>query len=504
MLLAGSRLQSQLNGITFFSPRSQSANAARDAAGTHHHCNKVENKQCYGHVAATPAYNHSLRPDRIAEVLFDTDVLDISGSQVNNRSQDEFLADYFGLSPQFESTVKMIPHIQNTMLVLSGHFGLDQWAPGLYMQVFAPAVWTRWDFEICERVAIDGSGTPFGAQYMDTGIVTPPIKQFKDALSGKVTFGQMQDPLKFGKVTCAHTKHGFSDVHMALGYNFIRSDYGHVGLSARLVAPAGNRPTGEYLFEPIIGNGHHWEFGLGFDGQALVWEKDGYQELSVIVHANLMHLFKARQKRPFDLCANGLASRYMLAKEFNEAGNYTGKLTPIINHTTLNCKVSMDIQADMLFFFSYAHKGFVGDLGYNGFIRSKEKIELCETIPTRKYAIKGIQNVSTIGSVLINTTQSNATIFGNYLTDQAAVADLNPPAFISTSDINRKSAASPRIVTHKLFANLQRTWNKKYVSPFFGGGAEIEFEGLNDRNTAQPVRNTLSQWGIWFKSGITF
>ncbi len=139
MLLAGSRLQSQLNGITFFSPRSQSANAARDAAGTHHHCNKVENKQCYGHVAATPAYNHSLRPDRIAEVLFDTDVLDISGSQVNNRSQDEFLADYFGLSPQFESTVKMIPHIQNTMLVLSGHFGWigSMGARSLYASVCA-------------------------------------------------------------------------------------------------------------------------------------------------------------------------------------------------------------------------------------------------------------------------------------------------------------------------------------------------------------------------------
>lgn len=45
---------------------------------------------------------------------------------------------------------------------------------------------------------------------------------------------------------------------------------------------------------------------------------------------------------------------------------------------------------------------------------------------------------------------------------------------------------------------------KKNVAPFFGAGFEIEFEGINERDTFQADKNTLSQWTAFMRTGITF
>ena len=39
-----------------------------------------------------------------------------------------------------------------------------------------------------------------------------------------------------------------------------------MGLNLRVITPAtDNRPQGEFLFEPVNGNGQHFEFGFGFE-----------------------------------------------------------------------------------------------------------------------------------------------------------------------------------------------------------------------------------------------
>ncbi len=70
------------------------------------------------------------------------------------------------------------------------------------------------------------------------------------------------------------SKKGVSDIQIALGWDFFLSEYGFAGLNIRCAAPAGNRSKSIFLFEPIVGNGHHWELGAGFAGRGLIWEKD--------------------------------------------------------------------------------------------------------------------------------------------------------------------------------------------------------------------------------------
>ncbi len=508
-----------LEGISFFSPRSQSVNAARDLVGWHPHIHRFDMKKTYATFTVMPSYTHSVRDRRIAQALFGTDTLFISGSLINNRGTNDILADYFGLSPTFQSTVRLRPRLQNAMAVFYGYLGLDSLLEGLYVRFAAPAVWTKWDFKLEEEIFNDGSGTPFPPRYMTDNALVAPVSSFKNAIKGGITFGDMQEGLAAGKIDGARSKGGISDVQCVIGWDPLIRENGHAGFNLRVAAPTGSRPTSEFLFEPLIGNGKHWELGVGFTGHVVIWEKDGDQELTVHAEANVTHLFGARQKRSFDLIGTDkqaesqnfankrFGSRYILLKIFDENGNYTGKLAPTINKTTLSCDVSMDVQFDFVLMFGYTHKGIVFDIGYNGWLRSKEKISLKETLPEKRFALKGIQDVRDAAGNNSNATQSTATLHGNNLSQQAAVIDIPSPVFFSTDDLDLRSAGSPRVITHKFFTHLGYTWvdrPENEVEPFIGFGGELEFEGINTRNTPQEDSNTLSQFGVWLQVGLAF
>lgn len=497
-----------LQGTSLFSPRSQSVDAARHLVGWHPYIHVPNASSWYATISALPEVTRSFKSDRIAQAMFGTDTLHISGSQIENRGEQDILADYFGLSPTYLGTSYINPIITNFIFEFGLFVGFDEWLRGLYLEIFAPAVWTQWSFGITDVVVDDGSDTQFPALYMDENAVTAPVTSFRKALTGNVTFGQMTNPLQYGKVCGAQSKGGLSDLIIILGYDVVSNEFGYASFNARLGAPTGSRPRSVYLFEPIVGNGKHWELGLGFAGRGLVWEKDGQQELNVFVEADFTHYFKAKQQRSFDLCPNGFGSRYELLKQFDENGNYTGNLLPAINVTSLYCNVSVALQFEFLFMFGYAHtKGWVFDIGYNGWIRSKEKINLISCIPENMYGLKGIQNTNTTIGNLSNATQSTASLFGNEYTQQGQTADQNSPVFISTSDISLSSAASPLVLTHKLFTHFGYAWNegeREPIVPYVGGGLSIEFEGINTSNTVKPNSNTLSQWGFWIKGGVDF
>ena len=237
-----------------------------------------------------------------------------------------------------------------------------------------------------------------------------------------------------------------------------------------------------------------------------MWEADGLQQLSLFADANLTHLFKTCQTRSFDFCENGFGSRFILLKEFTD-GSYTGTLTPALNVTTLACDVSVSIQFEFLAMFGYTYKGFEFDIGYNGWLRSHEKISLNECIPDRTYGLKGIQDAITLIDGLSDFTQSTATLHGNPLSDQGSVVDTDSPQFIKTSDLDLSSAASEMVLTHKLFFYLGYGWQEykdDWFVPYVGIGSSVEFEGINDPDEKQPNRNTLSQWGFWIHGGFAF
>lgn len=500
-----------LHGKTFLAPRSQSVNAARELTLWHRYINQYC-QDFYGAFSITPEYSHSFRPERIAEYYWGRDNLVVTGSQVTNRNNTiQLLADYFGLSPEFQSTTRMEPEIRTALIDFDLYLGWHDY----YFRVHVPYVWTKWLFKLRETIAPQelplDAYPPF---YMDSGAVTPPAASFTQAIAGNLTWGQVIQPLEFGRIAGSQSKRGFAEAQVALGWNFVNCPLGHAGFNIRGSIPAGTRSQAIYLFEPIIGNGHHPELGIGFTGHLLLWERDGQQRISIFADANITHLFASRQRRSFDLINpsdpnndffKGFGTRYVLTKEFNGLGNYTGRTFPTINVTTLECDVSIAIQIDAAIMASYEYCGYTADLGYNVWFRSRENITHRDPIPSFRYALKGIQNVSS-GMGLSNATQSTATITGDDFINQVDVADPNPPVYYSDNQIDESSAQASRGFTHKVFGSFGYSWLNSYewVEPFLGIGGEVEFEGLNPRHEIKANKNSISQWGVWLKGGFGF
>lgn len=493
----------QLRGISIFSPRPQDRDAARDIVDWHRYIHRWDAEKNYSALSFTPQYSQSLRPERMSLVLFNSDTFSLSGSQIPGRENtQELLADYFGLSPAFASDAFFKPLIRNFIFDMAFYIGFDSWVKGLYLQLRGPAVWTQWNLKLSEEILEEGLSTPFPAGYMAEDIVEPPYHSFTQAMKGFAAYGEVEK-LKFGKICSAQTLKGLAALEIVVGYDFIRRETSHVGFNVRASAPTGSRPKGEFFFEPRVGCGKNWQVGIGFTGHTRVWEKDEEQELGMYLDVNFINLVKTHQRRSFDFKKNGFFSRYILAKEFDQNGEFAEKILPSINFTTLQCNVHVSIMVDMVFMFGYTYNNFLFDIGYNGWIRSREKISLRECIPSKKYALKGVQfAVDPITGQPNNSTESLATIFetGPIIVDET-------PIFITTNDIDVKSAASPLILTQKIFWHFAYTWphqNVREYSPFLGIGAEIEFEGINSRNAYQPTNTTMGQASVWLKGGLSF
>jgi hypothetical protein len=429
----------------------------------------------------------------MAQILFGTNELVVTGSEIPNRGPFSLVADYFGLSPNFQSNVRFKPKIQSFTLPLRAHFNLHK---NFYIEFQAPFVWTQWKLDIEEKI-INKSQNPFAADCVAPLKTTPIFCSFKDALKGKKGYGNVEG-LRFGRVDGSQSDSTIANIDINLGYNIYFNNGGHVGIGLHIATPTGTRPQSNFLFEPIAGNGKHTELGLFFDAHSTIWEYDPWQHFGIVTRINLTHLFNAKQRRSFDLCSNGFASRYILAKEFDNDGIFTGTLFPLINRTTLLCDVDIAIEGDIAIMGEYTYQGFIFDFGYNAWFRSKENIDLKKTICPKTIGLKGHEKAFINGEAS-NLTQSNATIFGT----EEIVTDDPSPKFVRQIDINTSSAESPFVFTHKLFLYLGNSWYTPDCSyaPFIGIGGEIEFEGFNENNTPISTKNTMSQWGIYGKFG---
>ncbi|HVX00975.1 MAG TPA: hypothetical protein VHA52_11145, partial [Candidatus Babeliaceae bacterium] len=194
--------------------------------------------------------------------------------------------------------------------------------------------------------------------------------------------------------------------------------------------------------------------------------------------------------------------------------------------------------------FIWQHCGWTAGLGYNLYGRTCEKLclrEHCQFDKGSQFGINGCNGVCArqfvpgIGltgtSQALNATSSNATmtscgtvdngvlledparnLFGlayNSPTDrftpldqlvvaQESELDGAPdPVYVKVSDLDLRSGASPSLVSHKLFGHVNYTLSDCDWAPFVGVGGEVEWGSC--RHCCSP-----DQWGVWFKTGVSF
>ncbi len=549
-------------GKPFFNIRSQGTNTVRELVGWQHQINKYNMDHLYGSFSITPEYTRSFRPKKIADFLFDSDRLIFSGSRYTDRGANDILADYFGLPADFRSCVRFSPTITNFVMDLDLYVGLDNLAQGLFVRVDVPITHAKWDVKLKESVT--SSGTDFHpAGYMsDERIERDALAiDVEQALRGATTFGDMQEPLKFGKIFNRQIKTRVAQVNMALGKNFLLSDWYHLGAMVRFVIPTGNKADAEFFFEPIAGNAHHWELGVGITSHVDVWESaNTLHKLGIYCDANLTHLFTSDYKRSYDLTLSGSGSRYVLLAQLDSpsvnlnvaddtaaAFQYQGRLMPAINLTTLNSDISIALQGDIVFKLAYQHKNFECDFGYNFWARSHETLHCRCPFDGKNFVVKGDAQIygfdpdDAESAVALSASQSKATLkqgqdngnfttgneFQNINVDNPAVAknsgntnlqqlnttdstDLsipiatvntsNNPVFVSDKDIDECGALLPKAISHKLFIHMNYVWpQSEGLTPFLGAGFAVEFASTNPKHNSAS-----SQIAMWVKGGLSF
>lgn len=461
---------------TLFGVRSQAFNTVRELTGWQSILFRPDLDSFNGTIAVAPEYSHTFRSGRIREFIFGCNEQIFSGSQVVGRSGSDILADYFGLPSDFVSTVCVDPKIVNFAFDIDAYLGLDGWAPGLYCAVRAPIVHTKWDLDLDECVTDPGvtytsypagylASTPLTLAQLTVGPQAP--KTVKNALRGLSTFGDMSEPLAYGRVFGRQMDTRVADLAFTIGYNFLLTDWYHLGIAARAVAPTGTLRNSKFLFEPIAGNDHHWELGGEITGHVDCWYQESTdRSLSLYGELIVSHLFNSEQKRSFDLKNSCPGSRYMLIQNIYApsvglhdglaptdtvaTSQYQGLLVPAINRTTLCASIGVKVQLDGVVKLTYKRRGFECDLGYNIWYRSPETCHERNCLPSG-YALKGdaqLYGFTNPGEtpVALAATQSNATLYSgqpaqppftgieNNFSSGFAFANINADNIIDASD----------------------------------------------------------------------
>lgn len=451
----------------YFSIRSQSENAARRISGmTNIFYQYSSDNVVYGTLSIAPEYTRTFNSQDITDCLFDNSLLckpcessiAISGSRSPDRGNGDWLADYFYLPTDFSSIVTFKPIIDNFIIDFEYYVQFDAWVPGLYFQLSMPLTHSRWDLRMHEEVIncgthIDDYGyfspqklTKFldnFTQYANGCSIDPIIQNLSDNPAVKDEVVIVAQPLLRAQMSSERLiRTRVADLRMFFGWDYIFCEnQGHFGLDIQAAAPTGNAPKANYLFEPIVGNGNHWELGGGVHGLIRFAQSEDYERSCCFyAEANVTHLFKTKQRRTFDLCGKPM-SRYMLAQrmktkvEDNLVGVQNGneiaptaqfgyEYAPVANLSSVDVSVSAAVQADIVALFNLTRKGFTWDIGYNFWGKTCDSIGCPEAFDVcDKWSLKGDaavfgyeSNVFGSEDLLINSpvalsaTQSEATI----------------------------------------------------------------------------------------------
>lgn len=533
---------------TLISPHSQSVDATRELTGWENKINNSTLDESYRLFAITPQVTLSYQADRIAECFFGESIcknrFQVAGSRVHERDKAAWLADYFGLPTDYNSTVFVEPRIAQAMGTISYYGCLNSWLKGLYVRAHSSLVYARWDLNMCETFISTGSNAHdpgyFSSESIDRENLSETFSAFMKGAStpqiADATFKALQCGLM---EPCSQRLTRLADIQLAIGYNILQNKDYHFGFNIRCAIPTGNKRNAHLLFEPIIGNGGHWELGGGITTHILFWQEEEFDEYAAIYFdINLTHMFANDQCRSFDLCHNP-NSRYMLAQRMSSfieddlvgivegeattpTYQFSNEFSPLINLTTLPVSVSNSIQADFALMMGYTQQRNSWTLGYGFWGRSCDDVALCKVTPfdLQLWALKGDSHVfgfeNTIAqtAVPLSATNSNATIHHGtnfapkHITQsQIDTGKTNPkidnavPASTGTSSFiqlrsqpggsNRiKTSVQPILITtkdincdsartrglaHKFFSSFTHTIERDEIVPYLGFGAQIEF-----------------------------
>lgn len=313
---------------------------------------------------------------------------------------------------------------------------------------------------------------------------------------GYPPIGRGQTNLTHAKLTGKQGTAGFSDIDFGLGWAFLDRPKYHMAIAIAATAPAGNKPRGEFAFEPIRGNGGHWGLGGNLDGWYRLY-KGKSQDLRFNLRAEVRYLFKSGETRTLGLKNRVWGQYYLLGHDLGAAYNPDTTITqkiPAANVLTRKVDVTPGVQFDGTASLVYTNGGWSLDLGWNPYARESESVKLRGTFPDNTYAVAS----RAFNTAKQETDDPTGTVVDNQFTLVAGNVDggVVATALVNNSSIDTTPATTPSQFTNAIYGSVAHMWDRghKHASILALGG-KYEFASKN---------SALEQWNVWAKMGIEF
>jgi len=391
------------------------------------------------------------------------------------------------------TTLSLDPQQKSYGVRLDYHQDLSAIIKGLYLSAHLPIV------HVENKLGFRVSSLDKAAQ-----------QTFVDFFNGTFTqtdASDLQVALTNAKMDCKkRSTSGVADLDLSLGYNFFDKECYAASLAFAVTIPTGNRPTSQWVFEPIRGNGHHIGLGGDFYSFWRLWG-DLKHNLKLTIDAKYRYLLEETQCRTLgikgktpdcsgcNLLGRPFGQYYLLGKQGQNA------LIPAANILTQSVDVTPRNQFDGIGGFTYNCHGFSFDVGYNLYYRDAEKIELqeedkcktssscdtdcppCVTCPN----VPLTPNTYAIAARSFDTTVPFDIKNGAHLDGGLAGATI-----IGPDTIDFDAASTPQQLTHSIYGGLgfQTSGSTCFM---FGVGGKYEWPSTN---------SALEQWGVWGKVGL--
>ena len=283
----------------------------------------------------------------------------------------------------------------------------------------------------------------------------------------------IQEPLKYAKLTStgSNYKEGLSDSEIFLSYQWGKNSYyfdfyqrHYFRSSVGLIVPTSNRTKGEFLFEPLLGNGKRWGIKTSFESMSVLY-KSFETEIRTILGCNIQYLFGNRQKRMVSFRSDDHDSYRSWAHFYGLLGEQGKRgVFPAANVLMRDVKVSRGNSFDCFLACMLLHKNFALSLGYNFFARGAEVVGVKEW-EDNKYA-------------LASPAYDTSTNF-NIVSDPNPAVDDNVEGPIQKNMLDTSVARTPAVSTHKVYGMVSSVWDKLQVPLSVGVGASYEFVSDN-------------------------
>jgi hypothetical protein len=372
-----------------------------------------------------------------------------------------------------------------------GWWRCDNPCPRWWFEISFPVLHVKNDMRLTESIINQGTvptTLPAGAT-VNTNIIQAftGVNKFVNLNSGGAYVVTGSGWL-YGRIDGSQKKTGVADLEFKLGYDYLSSECCHLDGYIGFVAPTGNKPKAHYLWEPIVGNNHHWGVMWGGSFGGVIWEGCD-MDLRLEMETNGRYLFRNTQRRSFDV--NGKPwSRYMLVYT-SAAAAAAETPTEGINLFTRKLHVKPHVQQHLNTGLVFDWCRFQAEIGWHVWAAQCERVSLKDPFPTG-LAFAALTQTAPFDATIASNINRAITIKENF--EGAAVAYATPLTIIE-NDLNLESAAMPCALTQTIYGSLgyQTDWCWPI---FFGIGGSYEW-------TPKHAYTALNRWMVWGKIGVS-